>query len=357
MILFPVNSDKPELVWFDPNDIPAAKSFLGTGSPVGNVTPDYDGILDRELGMSFHILYREHFLNNGSENNKSIAKICATTVKWWYPYRGPHIVFGANVDSQVGSGDDTDDGAGAISVDGSEECLKEGSDNRDLDMNDFAHIANFYITHEQSQSVKQQLKRVEISGVRINCIGDQRMLEKPVFEKVKISSIHPIFTRHDSSDIADRDGLAIYTQRLPFDPKWKNDRRNAIFNKDPCGNVPATHLHICLDPEAEMEPNGQLGWGMPPRQWQVDVGSVLVVRQDKKPLSTFDIEALCKYCQCEAYPLFEHNTGEWAEQEPLFNEDLLNMICQPAFAIKWRHWQDGKPKDSADADAPYPFTL
>lgn len=49
-----------------------------------------------------------------------------------------------------------------------------------------------------------------------------------------------------------------------------------------------------------------MGWGWASQQWQNNVGSTIVVRQDGKPLLPRHVEALCNYCRYEIRPLLAH---------------------------------------------------
>src|SRR5882762_891812 len=49
-----------------------------------------------------------------------------------------------------------------------------------------------------------------VKGVKINCIGDQKMSNKPNFDAVEIPSTDPIFSTHDTSDITKRIRFPIF---------------------------------------------------------------------------------------------------------------------------------------------------
>jgi len=194
-------------------------------------------------------------------------------------------------------------------------------------------------------------------GVRINCIGDQEMYSKAHFEGVEIPSTDPIFSKHDTSDIAERIEFPILTRRCPPNPKWVHDQDNKIFkHESPFNNQDASFLHLCCDPEADFDlRTGIFGWGWVSKQWQNKVGSVIVVRQDKKPLSPLHLEALCKYCVDEIRPLLAHSIGEYAPEEPMEKDAVLAMICRPTFVICWYKLLDEKHKKGEDTSAPYPY--
>lgn len=73
-------------------------------------------------------------------------------------------------------------------------------------------------------------------------------------------------------------------------------------------NKPAKFLHLIVDPlPASQTVHGaqpsSTAFGGTNQDWAGEVGSLLVVRQDKQPLLALDIEALSAYCEREAAPL------------------------------------------------------
>lgn len=92
-------------------------------------------------------------------------------------------------------------------------------------------------------------------------------------------------------------------------------------------------------------------------QWQDLAGSVNVVREDKKPLSPLHVEALCKYCRCEVYPLFCHSNGEYTPDEPLKRDFALEMICRPFFSICWYELLQEKWANNKNPDDPFPYDV
>lgn len=183
------------------------------------------------------------------------------------------------------------------------------------------------------------------------------MLNKPNFEAVEVPSTDAIFSEHDTSDIAERIGLPIFTQRCSPDPRWAQHEGNKIFEgESPFNNQDATFLHQSCDPKSDFEPlTGLMGWGWASSQWQNDVGSTIVVRQDKKPLASLHVEALCKYCQYEIRPLFGHSMGEYYPEEPMSKDTVLAMISRATFSIYWYKLLDEKRKEGENTDVPYPY--
>jgi hypothetical protein len=100
-----------------------------------------------------------------------------------------------------------------------------------------------------------------------------------------------------------------------------------------------------------------MGWGWASQKWQNSVGSVIVVRQDKKPLSPLHVEALCNYCRYEIRPLLAHSIGEYDPEESISKDTVLAMICWPTFVIYWFKLLDEKCKEGENASAPSPYDV
>ncbi|KAK6447149.1 hypothetical protein FP744_10003399 [Trichoderma asperellum] len=225
---------------------------------------------------------------------------------------------------------------------------------RDLDMDDFRHIFDYFLSYNYSPAT---VIETFIEAVRINCLGDQKIGNKPAFKPVEILSTDPIFNNHDVSGIASRIRLPIFTRRNPPNLAWVNDEDNKIFNTScPFNNQDATNLHLCCDPNASLNSEtGALGCRLASFEWQMDVGSVLVVRQDRKLLYPLHVEALCKYCRYDIMPLFSHSMGEFEPEEPLEKEVVLAIICRPTFVLPWYKLLDEKSNRGQGGDVPYPY--
>ncbi|KAI1672222.1 zinc finger mynd-type protein [Pyrenophora tritici-repentis] len=173
------------------------------------------------------------------------------------------------------------------------------------------------------------------------------MNKRPHFETINVSSTDPVFTSHDTSDIAERIGLPILTRRCAVDARWANrssDEDDAMFeHKSPSQNQDATFLHLCCDPGAKLDIGKEsLGWGWSPQSWQNNVGSVIVVRKDRKPLLPLHMEALAKYCREEVISLFAHSNGSYHPEQPMKKGHVLSIICRPMFVIYWNKFLEQK---------------
>jgi hypothetical protein len=340
-ILFPVDNKKPKVIWLrcewcdnDEDDdtggryqSPVVEPFLGLNAFPRHAPIQYNPALKRRLLDTIYVCHRDAFLIDGSPANNSVAGITATKPEQFHDWRGLIIAYG-----MVGLGVDQT------------AC-------KDLDMNDFRHITDYFLAYDYNPVfATHQSTDIKVKGVKINCLGDRIMFSKPDFEAVQVSLIDPIFAEHDTSDITNRIGLPIFTRRCSPDPRWVHDEGNKIFeHKSPFNNQDATFLHLCCDPKAEFDLHiGTMGWGWASQQWQDSVGSIIVVRQDKKPLSPLHVEALCNYCRYEIHPLLAHSIGEYYPEEPISKDAVLAMICRPTFVIYWSKLLNEKLKKGED---------
>lgn len=341
-ILFPADEEKPRYIWLhckwhsdedgSSNQYPETGPFLGLG--LSMVPIQYNQVQKRNLSDTIYVCYRDTFLIDGSIPSKSVAAITATKPGQFHDWRGPIIVFG-----KVGLGIDP------------VKC-------KDIDMNDFRHVVDYFLSYNYTPApANQQSTDIRVKGVRINCIGDEKLCNKSHFEGVEIPFTDSIFSYPDTSDIAERIGLPILTRRCPANPRWVNDQDNVIFKPgSPFNNPDATFLHLCCDPRADFDRRtGTLGWAWASQQWQNDVGSVIVVRQDRKPLFPLHVEALCKYCIHDIRPLLAHSIGEYDPEKPMEKDAVLAMICRPTFVICWYKLLDEKHQSGEDSSAPYPY--
>ncbi|KAF3926336.1 hypothetical protein AA313_de0201740 [Arthrobotrys entomopaga] len=187
---------------------------------------------------------------------------------------------------------------------------------------------------------KESCGKTYAQGVIIHCFGDRQVLRTPDFEVVGVDTTHDIFWNpsvHDTSDIADRIGIPIFTTKLPLEPAWRDTKPGGQFMfSHPYDNQDATFLHICCDPDAKPDPTtGVLGWAWCGMRWQRYVGSALVVRQDKKPLTALQVEVLAHYCRFECQPLFGSSIGEDYPGAPMSKAEVLSRISKESFLAHW----------------------
>lgn len=283
--------------------VPDCEPFLGAPGSINQI--QCSKVLKRQLSDTIRISFCDRFLKDGSKPNFAIHSFLPKDSKL-FDWRGPILAYGMK-----GLGMDQ------------EMC-------RDLDLNDFKYIVDYMITYdmEDREDGRARINGDKVKGVKINCEGDKRAFGLPEFETIDVPTTHPIFTDHGTSEIAERIKIPIFTRKYPPNSGWKDDGRVGPFL-----NQAATFLHLaCTDNRQD----GGLGWGWAPVQWQNRVGSVLVVRQDRKPLHPLHMEALARFCQYELGPMFEHSMGGYGDRStPLTKGQVLGHATVPFFELFW----------------------
>ncbi|KAJ8680481.1 hypothetical protein QAD02_016268 [Eretmocerus hayati] len=245
-IFFPVNDPRPQMVWLHlrcgENEGTKCQSvdtspFLGLDE---NNQKDsrtdvisYNHVLHRKLSNSIHVSFCNSPRHDESVANKSIANMSASggNIHFW---QGPVTSYGSNGTVRIG--------------------IAEEITYRDLDMVDFRHIVD-YLTESRDHRIPHTI-RPNTVGVRINCVGDRNICDRPYLELIEVPPTDSIFAEPNTdSDIASCIDLPILTRRYPPHPSWNNDRRNY-------DNVLATFLNLsCYDPKLGTDRlhNGELG--------------------------------------------------------------------------------------------------
>ena len=130
-----------------------------------------------------------------------------------------------------------------------------------------------------------------IRGVNIASKEDQHFLGMVKFSRVDIPANHPIFNMKPTS-ISGYMKLPLLVSKHGNSPmEWLRQQDKLGFN--PLQNRTALFLNFEADPRSNK-------WGFTDlREWDRDIGSVVVVRQDKKDITPQQVEALCHFCQHE----------------------------------------------------------
>ncbi|KAI0184662.1 hypothetical protein EV127DRAFT_349944 [Xylaria flabelliformis] len=208
-------------------------------------------------------------------------------------------------------------------------------------MDDFRHIADYFLSCGFNLALpKTPCSLPNVKAVRINCMGD-KILNRPQFEQIELPENDPIFTVHDTSNILSRIGLPVFTQRCVPDPRWE-EYLNSYANPH------ARFLHLHCNPENE-------DWCKAARRWTEKPGSVIIVRQNRKPLSSFHAEALCKYCY-EVSVFMEKALWRRRSGDHMTRDFASSMICRPLFTIfrnKLIHEKLEKHENVDDMTCPY----
>ena len=312
-ILFPVDKKKPEFIWlpfkgkYDDEDgiyweSPKLEPIFGDGSK-RYTHIRRNRFLGKELSDTVVLTFLDTFLIDGSLPNLSIASLPGSPTVYW---RGPVVAYamkGLEIDPRF--------------------C-------KDLDLVDSRSAVDellFYANLVLKDIDQRTRERENVMGVKINCHGDQKTFGAKPFEAIEIPRVHPIFDHNEESEIAERIGLPILTRKYPPNQAWA-DEKNWKESLGPYCNQPATFLHLSCDKKSST-------WGWAPPQWQNRVGSVLVVRKDRKPLLPLHMEAISRYCQFEIAPFFEHSQGGYAPEEPMGKDAVLAAISRASFIIFW----------------------
>ncbi|KAI0859098.1 hypothetical protein F4860DRAFT_516165 [Xylaria cubensis] len=310
-ILFPVDHELPIPIWLPCRRIgldAANTDARGRRPIVEHLLPhrltikrDFirtDLVLARELSDTICLCYCDFNDDWGLDTNKSIEKITATGPGQYSKWEGTVIAYG-----------------------------KTGLDlgpsrHRDLWMDDFRHIADYFLSCGFNLALpKTPCSLPNVKAVRINCMGD-KILNRPQFEQIELPANDPIFTVHDTSNILDRIDVPVSTQRCAPDPRWE-EYLNSYANPY------ARFLHLHCNPKT--------------------------TTGDKKPLSSFHAEALCKYC-CEVSVFMDKAPLLCRGGDFMTREFAASMICRPLFTIfrnKLIHEKLEKHEDVDDMTCPY----
>lgn len=131
------------------------------------------------------------------------------------------------------------------------------------------------------QALKQDFKTSR--GVIIKCKGDKTNGPRPIeLEVSNIPEFHPIFDGQPTN-ISKLMKIPLIIQRLP-----REARNNVVFDEDQLRNDHCGVLHLDVLSHSET-------WGEIPSQWQNNVGTVLVVRQDKKDITALQLLAIIAF--------------------------------------------------------------
>lgn len=319
---------------------PDFEDVSGLGPTAASIPITTDALLQRRLDDTINLCYRDTFLVDGSRFNRSVEAVLATLPGPTHDWRGPMAVVGKK----------------GLTID--------PWDCRDLEVKEFRYVADYFISYGRwplDIPDRNMTSGTTVQGVKINCVGDRQTFGKPQYELVAVSPDDAIFSGYwqDTSDIADRIGLPILTRRLPFSLSWAGPAettRQKFDDVSPETNQEATFLHLCCDPKADGFPTGPV-WGWAGPRWQNDVGSVLVIRRDRKPLAPMHVEALCTYCRYEVQPLVAHTLREYEPDEPLERGFVWKMICRPLFSIHWYKLCDRKREERVRDFAEFPYNV
>lgn len=251
-ILFPPNETKPKFTWIecttvqdDDNGTRWQKSNvrqhlggkLGPYDAFPETKPIRRNILrDRDLADTLVVACRDAFLIDGSKLNKSIVK--ATHGAAAHTWKGPIVAM-----KRAGVSIWNSDSAPYL----------------DIDMRDYRDVVNYFISYGDESVRDGELgpadRKGKIRGVKINCKGDRRTFGADTYSAVVVPRDHPVF--YDAiAPISELVGMPVRTRKYPPDILWRDNHEDNSYE-----NVPATWLHLVLDPDSELW-GGRRGSGM-----------------------------------------------------------------------------------------------
>ncbi|KAH7048484.1 hypothetical protein B0J12DRAFT_755501 [Macrophomina phaseolina] len=301
-IFFPQDEPKPELMWLPCNNqdadahTNAVTAIIGRAHLPGYQSIAMDSALDRKLPDILLLVHRDLFRIDGSKLSQSILPLVQQPGMKHKEWKGPVVGF-----------------------------VKP---KRDVTMTDFHHI----VVYLRSYSYRIT---TDVKGVRINCLGDLKCHGRRRFEPVDVPLTPPIFSSHDTSDIADRLEIPILTRREPHSAAWKHAKDLAPFGGLPPGyNLPASSLHLST---SDNKASGR-SWGKVPSSWMGGIGSVLVVRRNKMPLHRLHVDALTSFCTFNMESLMGYALYSKPEEKPMSRDFALQHASPPMFCLHWRNF-------------------
>lgn len=188
----------------------------------------------------------------------------------------------------------------------------------DMDMRDFRDIVDLLCTHPAVDINNTSITPApganrEVSGVRINCPGDQG-LGRPRFERINV--------RADSDACFARVSPISQLIQLPLRVSRCLPPHDTGFDAPTheLRNVAATDLMMGVDPGG--------AWGFAGLEWVDPAGSVLVVRADGQSLHPQVLQALCHWCVYVLRPLVTEAAGGGREGECLSKETVRSRVTK-----------------------------
>ncbi|KAF8861057.1 hypothetical protein BDZ45DRAFT_800272 [Acephala macrosclerotiorum] len=147
-----------------------------------------------------------------------------------------------------------------------------------------------------------------VKGVRVNCLVD-----------------HKVFAMKKGPLIAKLLGLEVYVAKYPADRAWKDDSSRDVD-----------------------------GWGWAPSEWDERVGSNVIVRADRKPITPNQVETLCHYSQFKLLPLFEDSMGAGLEERT--REEVMGHLTRTKFETFFERYKEERAAEDiswVDERSPY----
>jgi hypothetical protein len=150
-------------------------------------------------------------------------------------------------------------------------------------------------------------------GIRLNCNGDRRAMG--LYTAVDVAPEHPIWKANKPiPQISKRINLPLYAFKYP--------PTSESWGQQSYDNHLATFLHLSVE-----DPNSSY-FGLAPPEWQLQVGSILIVRADRIPITLNHAEAIYQYSFKHLYDQFEIVLDS---ASPALRRKLFNSINKQDF--------------------------
>ncbi|KAG7007792.1 hypothetical protein G7Y79_00008g024300 [Physcia stellaris] len=305
-ILLPEQSQRPRLVWVKHEYIPGDEIDPSWYKPdilelLSEIRPadcedrriiHRNELRDFSMNDTVWVYFRDSALTDGSSSSQSLIEI--TKDQHRHEWRGPIVV--------IRSEGITLDPLGC----------------KDVTLADLRCAADYFIAYgADERGTDPKYPGFCVEGVKISCVGDKVIHGDQRFSALRVPMDHPMFRNETSIPISRLLEMPLLAHQLRPETTWKNDGDFERFQgRWPYDNEAATFLHMDSNPDSD-------GWGWAPMRWQSRVGSVLVVRQDLKPLVPEHIDVLCDYCQSTLQPIFEASL-----EGSRSKEDVVNFITR-----------------------------
>jgi hypothetical protein len=206
-------------------------------------------------------------------------------------------------------------------------------------------------------------------GVEITCTGDQEFLNLDKFVGVDVPIVHPIFDTENRpcppTEISKLIGLPLMFRNAIPDMRWM-DR----VSQRACENRAAQFLDINIDVKSDTWGFSDLGKNilhMNEKGWRI-FSQVLVIRQDKKDLTSHQVEALVDFLQHGVYDeIIKERRGRLfglgqAELEMERAKMMRELASKAKFMVAFKVFKEKKLTDGdeswLDEISPYgPYSL
>jgi hypothetical protein len=309
--LFPVTSKVPELIWvpceekfkddFVKYEQPITSSFLDNdNSSVGSKVIARNHYRGFDLDHAVVIFYREASRFDGSKSNECV--ISTTRRQAATDWRGPIIImswFSTNPIPDF---------------------------YQDITASDL-RVAVDFVSHRDRPAISLVSPHIpgnKVQGVKINCHRDIDTDRVGQYMPVMVPIDHPVFVHAEGPRIPELLEIELFVWKYPPSKLWIEMKDNEM---NPYENDAVRYFYLHADRQ-------HANWGLAPFEWTHQVGSVVVVRADKRAITPRQIEGLCTYCRNVLLPLFEESMGGVRGEGN--QEKLLTFMTGKYFEIFFR---------------------